>query len=475
MSTKAGEGPKSTRLSLRGFRAGFLTVVLLLTGSAAFSLINELRTSERINERVSRSLEAERLIGLIRLDAEQLSEAADEHINATDDEGRRRADSAMAVILQEIHVVSDASASEVPRADADMWKRLVAVSDKLVRTVDVTVKYSNRKEAELAKKHLLEEVKPINFELDELAGAVAKQTAEGTKGRLAELELLRFRTTVVSAIVVSGAALLSMLVMLQVTRLLKRQEQTILEQVAELNRRNAELDAFASRVAHDLVAPLSPLRGYLTLARRSSEKPEVKEMLVSCESSAARAYELVDALLRFCRAGSTTDRTTGELDTAVTTILLEVSQAAAAAGVALERHLDTRVAVQCPSQLLQSIAQNLLSNAVKYTTGRPEPKVVVRVYREKGEAVLEVTDNGHGMSDETLKGLFQPFFRAPEAKSVPGHGLGMATTKRLVDAHFGTISVKSEKGVGTQVTVRLPLADRALDPPPGVSLPLQRA
>ena len=86
-----------------------------------------------------------------------------------------------------------------------------------------------------------------------------------------------------------------------------------------------------------------------------------------------------------------------------------------------------------------------------------------------------MTDNGHGMSDETLKGLFQPFFRAPEAKSVPGHGLGMATTKRLVDAHFGTISVKSEKGVGTQVTVRLPLADRALDPPPGVSLPLQRA
>jgi two-component system OmpR family sensor kinase len=453
-----------SRISLGSARAGFLAVVVLLTGSAAFSLINELRTSERINERVSRSLEAERLIGLIRLDAEQLSEAADDHINAADDEGRKRADDAMTVILQEIHSVSAASQNgEVPRPDTDMWKRLVAVSDKLVRTVDVTVKYSNRREAELAKKHLIEEVKPINFELDELAGALAKQTADGTKRRLAELETLRLQTTLISAVVVSVAAILSLLVMWQVTRLLKNQQHTILDQMAELNRRNAELDAFAMRVAHDLVAPLSPLRGYLTLARRSSEKAEVKELLANCESSAVRVSELVEALLRFCRAGSTTDRTVGELDTAVTTILLEVSQTAAAANVKLDRSVDARVAVQCPSQLLQSIAHNLLSNAVKYTTGRPEAKVMVRVYREKGEAVLEVTDNGPGMSDESQRSLFQPFFRAPEARALPGHGLGMATTKRLVEAYAGSISVKSQLGVGTQVTVRLPLADRPTD------------
>jgi signal transduction histidine kinase len=462
-----------SRISLGSARAGFLTVVVLLTGSAAFSLINELRTNERINERVNRSLKAEQLISLIRLDAEQLSEAADDHINASDDEGRKRADDAMGVILQEIHSVSAASQNdEVPRPDADMWKRLVAVSDKLVKTVDVTVKYSNRREAELAKKHLIEEVKPINFELDELAGALAKQTADGTKRRLAELETLRLRATVVSALVVSVAALLSLLVMWQVTRLLKNQQHTIFDQMAELNRRNAELDAFASRVAHDLVAPLSPLRGYLTLARRSSEKPEVKELLMNCETSAVRVSELVEALLRFCRAGSTTDRTVGELDTAVTTILLEVSQTAAAALVKLERNVDPRVAVQCPSQLLQSIAHNLLSNAVKYTTGRPEAKVMVRVYRDKGEAVLEVTDNGRGMSEESQRSLFQPFFRAPEARALPGHGLGMATTKRLVEAYAGSISVKSQLNVGTQVTVRLPLADRPPDaqrPSPAVA------
>ncbi|MBL8957269.1 MAG: HAMP domain-containing histidine kinase [Myxococcaceae bacterium] len=451
-------------MSLASARAGFLAVVVLLTGSAAFSLINELNTSGPIKERVERSLEGERLIGLMRLDAELLSEAADDHINATDDEGRKRADDAMAVILTEIHSTSEGALElATARADQDMWKRLVAVSDKLVRTVAVTVKYSNRREAELAKKHLIEEVKPINFELDELANALASQTKDHARVRIAELEALRLRTTVVSAVVVSVAALISLIVMWQVTRLLRSQQRTILDQVNELNRRNEELDAFASRVAHDLVAPLSPLRGYLTLARRSAEKSDVKELLANCESSAARVSDLVEALLRFCRAGSTTDRTAGELDTAVTMILLEVSQVAAAANVALERHLDTRVAVQCPSQLLGSIAQNLLSNAVKYTTGRPDARVMVRVYREKGEAVLEVTDNGRGMSEESQKSLFQPFFRAPEARSLPGHGLGMATTKRLVEAYAGTITVKSQLGVGTQVTVRLPLADKTVD------------
>lgn len=161
----------------------------------------------------------------------------------------------------------------------------------------------------------------------------------------------------------------------------------------------------------------------------------------------------------------------GELDTAVSTILLEVSQAATASQVALERKLEPRVKVSCAPQLLQSIAQNILSNAVKYTAGRPSAKVVVGVWRDKGEAVLEVTDNGKGMSPETLAQLFKPFFRGPESKALPGHGLGMATTKRLVEAHGGIIEVKSQLGVGTQMTVRLPLAESR----PKMTSPLEGA
>src|SRR5262249_45918470 len=224
------------------------------------------------------------------------------------------------------------------------------------------------------------------------------------------------------------------------------------------DRRNHELASFAGRVAHDLVSPLSPLRGYLTLIRRSESvtDPDVKEMLADAEASATRMAELVEALLRFCRAGKRNEGPPCELDTAVSAILLEQDQVAALNGVVIERKLARQVGLDVPAQLIQSIAQNLISNAVKYSAGRPGARVVVYTGREGDEAVLEVTDNGPGMSEAVLARLYQPFFRAPEARGLPGQGLGPATTKRLVDAHGGSIRIRSPPGGRTTPAVRRP-------------------
>src|SRR5678815_3568463 len=215
-----------------------------------------------------------------------------------------------------------------------------------------------------------------------------------------------------------SAVALAVAVGTSMVRVLRRQEHTIQKQLAELDRRNHELDSFASRVAHDLVSPLSPLRGYLTLIRRSESvtDPDVKEMLSDAEASATRMAELVEALLRFCRAGKRSEGPPCELDTAVSAILLEQDQVAALTGVVIERKLARQVGVDVPAQLVQSIAQNLISNAVKYSAGRPEARVVVYAGREGDEAVLEVTDNGPGMTEAVLARLYQPFFRAPEAR-----------------------------------------------------------
>src|SRR5439155_27273196 len=97
------------------------------------------------------------------------------------------------------------------------------------------------------------------------------------------------------------------------------------EQMTELDRRNKELDAFASRVAHDLISPLAPLKGYLTLIRRSPSISDagVKEMLSQAEASSARMSELIDALLRFCRSGTQSEPAVSGRATAVWTILVE--------------------------------------------------------------------------------------------------------------------------------------------------------
>ncbi len=448
-----------SRISIRGFRASFLFVVSLLAAVAGFTLWGDARTNEQEDALVSQALTRDVLISRIRVDALNLESAVDSHIRGTTEQERNSADDRMAAILEDISLASQDYTHDLPPAETEIWSEFNNTCHSLAAQVRKAVTFSNRKEAERARRHLVSEIRPITAALNRLAEQLSQKNAEVTTKMLRQLQEIRLRTTYLGAMVAALAILISLLVGWQVTALLRRQQATIQAQLAELDRRNQELDSFASRVAHDLVSPISPLKGYLTLVRRSNAilDPQVREMLTLAEASAARMVEMIEALLRFCRAGTPSEPTVSELDTAVSAILLEVGQTAVKEGVELERFLDVHVPVGCPSQLLQSIAENLLSNAVKYSAGRPEPRVTVRIWKEASEAVLEVSDNGRGMSPATQSSLFQPFFRAPEARGLPGHGLGLATTKRLVEAHGGRIAVRSELGVGTQVTVRFPL------------------
>ncbi len=449
---------------IRGFRAGFFFVVALLVAVTTFLLWSELSTNGKVDALVEQALARGVLMGRIRVGALNLESAVDAHIQAADDDERDTADAEMERILEDIKSASAEYMKDLPAGETAIWHEFRGTSQTLREQVRKAVNYSNRKEAERARQHLVGEVRPISAQLDRLADALSDINRAETTQVLRQLEDLRFRTTAMASVVAVAAVLIALFVGNRLTSLLSRQEGTIQMQLQELDRRNQELDAFASRVAHDLVSPLAPLKGYLTLLQRSNalSNPEAREMLSLAQSSASRMAELVEALLLFCRAGTPSDATVAELDTAVSTLLTEVDQTAAKEGVRLERRLESRVLVACPGQLLQSVAQNLLSNAVKYSAGRPDAHVSVRVLAERGEAVLEVQDNGLGMSEESLKSLFRPFFRAAEVRGLPGHGLGMATTKRLVEAHGGTIGVRSREGLGTQVTVRFPLARHAI-------------
>lgn len=456
----------SSRQSIRGYRAGFFFVVVLLSAVTAFTLWTEVRTGRQVDALVQEALERASLIGRIRVNALSLESAIEAHIRATDDAERREADAVMEEILGDIRDASEAYTRNLPSGEKAVWQRFNAACQGLAGQVRAAAVFSQRREADRARHHLAERIRPLAAELDTLAGTLSQENAAEARAVVGRLADLRVRNTALGAGATLLALLLSLAVGWHITSLLKRQDETIQGQLEELGRHNQELDAFTRRVAHDLISPLAPLKGYLTLIRRTGAVKDAGalEMLAQCESSAVRMGELIEALLRFCRAGTRGERTVGELDTAVTTVLLEVGQTAAAQGVALEQQLEPSVAVDCPGQLLQVSARNLLTNAVKYTAGRPEPKVRVRVATEGHEAVLEVEDNGIGMAAPTLASLFQPFFRAPQVRGLPGHGLGLATTKRVVEAHGGTLVVRSEEGKGTRVVVRFPRVVR-----PGVA------
>ena len=448
------------RAPIGGYRAGFLFAVALLAAVAGFTLWTEVRTGEQVDALVREALERAGLIGRIRVDALSLESAIEAHIRSSDDEERKAADAVTEDILEGIRRSTEAYTRNLPSGEKVAWQQFNAACQKLADQVRAAAVLSHRREAERARHHLVERIRPLVTQVDTLATQLAQENSDEAQELVGRLAQLRVRTTALGAGVTLVAVLVSLLVGWHITTVLRRQEATIQRQLEEVSRANQELDAFTHRVAHDLMGPLAPLKGYLTLIRRTGAVTDsgALEMLSQCESSAVRMGELIEALLRFCRAGTRGERTSAELDTAVSTVLLELSQTAAAQGVALERELEPGVRVDCPNQLLQVVARNLVSNAVKYTAGRPMPRVSVRVSRAGSEAVLRVEDNGMGMSAQTRGSLFQPFFRAPEARSLPGHGLGLATVKRLVEAHGGTLRVDSQEGVGTTMTVRFACA-----------------
>jgi len=101
----------------------------------------------------------------------------------------------------------------------------------------------------------------------------------------------------------------------------------------------------------------------------------------------------------------------------------------------------------------------VLSNAYKYSPQGGDIILRVQHQPDAGKLVLEVQDQGIGMSPEQLARVFERFFRADPSGNIPGTGLGMSLVKEIVSLHQGEVEVLSALGEGT--TVRITLAAQA--------------
>lgn len=104
--------------------------------------------------------------------------------------------------------------------------------------------------------------------------------------------------------------------------------------------------------------------------------------------------------------------------------------------------------------LLRNVLRNIVSNAYKYSLGCRPPELTV-VLRD-GKYRISIRDYGIGIPEKERPLLLQSFFRASNAKHIPGCGLGLMIAKRLIEAHGGEIEIKSRVEVGCQVTIILP-------------------
>ena len=128
---------------------------------------------------------------------------------------------------------------------------------------------------------------------------------------------------------------------------------------------------------------------------------------------------------------------------------------------ALSLHFDVSLQpgqVRAQPALLERAVMNVLDNAAKWspTGGRVGVTLV-----SDGAWHLTVTDEGPGVAPEDLPHIFERFYRAQSARSMPGSGLGLAIVQRVVASHGGTVEVSSPTGGGTRVDIELPHRARA--------------
>jgi two-component system sensor histidine kinase BaeS len=213
-------------------------------------------------------------------------------------------------------------------------------------------------------------------------------------------------------------------------------------------------------VAHELRTPLSTVRSYLE-GLIDGVVPAGQELFVSLHDEAMLQQRIVDDLqvLAQAEAGSLSYRK----DRLGVAELLEMCRTAVAvkaesAGIRLAVQASGHAEVYGDPDRIRQVVGNLVGNALRYT---PPGGSITIGSRVSGDAVIvEVSDTGCGIAPDDLPHVFDRFWRADASRgrSTGGSGLGLAIARQIVADHDGDMSVRSQVGMGTTFTVRLPLS-----------------
>ncbi len=231
-------------------------------------------------------------------------------------------------------------------------------------------------------------------------------------------------------------------------------------EIRALEDKLASLGRLVGGIAHSVKNVLEGLRGgvyIVNLGFRDNNQEDIRTGWDMVQRNVARVSSMIMDMLYCAR-----DRSPRRLPVSLAGVAKEVVGLFSARAQDRGVQLETQVAEDAGTVLgeprdIHSLLANLVTNAIDACSSDQDAektgRVLIRIRREKGEAVIEVEDNGIGMDEETRGKLFTTFF---STKGTFGTGLGLLVAHKVATEHGGTIGVRSAAGEGSTFTVKLP-------------------
>lgn len=262
-----------------------------------------------------------------------------------------------------------------------------------------------------------------------------------------------------------------------VTLLLKQEkdkEQELKQAKINADEANEAKSVFLSSISHDLRTPLNGIISFTDFALKEDDPLQIKDYLAKIDSSGKILLNLINDTLELSRIESGKAKLENEVtlpDQMVADVVTTLRSTADVNQVRIieEYKHPSRNLYICDKMKLQRIALNLISNAIKYSLQGGTVKVCTDIQNNgegKNTYILNVSDDGIGMSKEFMARMFEPFSQEKRSATIhrSGTGLGLSIVKNYVDIMNGTIHVESQMHHGSTFIIQIPLEDAQTAP-----------
>lgn len=246
----------------------------------------------------------------------------------------------------------------------------------------------------------------------------------------------------------------------------KGMEQEILalrKQVKKLEDKNLLKDQFLSNISHELRTPLNGILGFAELATYDLEQqgdPKVLEYARYINQSANRILLLLNNIIDYYELESNELAINEEaigLDPIFKSILDEHKAQATQQDVKVTTQIEDHLNIKADIKFFTRILSNLVQNAIKFSTGGHVKIEAINCF-SNNRVVIKISDNGVGIDEEHLNRIFLPFNQESTGTTrlYQGAGMSLPLAKKVIQQMSGNITIQSEKGNGTQVTITMP-------------------